>query len=196
VLALVDFLSRFLSLLHGTVTALTRSGFQSTAAHARGHPGEHLFWSRLAQRDDRLLAVYVAALIGAFLGAKIVYFFAEGYQHLGASDLCCNWRPAKRSSADCSAATQRGNGQTTRRLRGVTGDWFATIARSASFSDARLLVSRLLRGQSLSAAWFTVADATGVALAVCAVEILFNVAMVGVSSCFAARNCRQHFTFI
>ena len=42
------------------------------------------FWSRIARRDDRLLAVYAAALIGAFLGAKVVYFFAEGYRHLGA----------------------------------------------------------------------------------------------------------------
>jgi len=46
-----------------------------------------VFWSRLARRDDRLLLVYVAALLGAFLGAKIVYFFAEGYQHLGAPDM-------------------------------------------------------------------------------------------------------------
>jgi len=37
------------------------------------------FWSRLARRDDRLVAIYAAALIGAFVGAKAVYFFAEGF---------------------------------------------------------------------------------------------------------------------
>ncbi len=37
------------------------------------------FWSRLARRDERLLFIYIAALIGAFLGAKIVYLLAEGW---------------------------------------------------------------------------------------------------------------------
>ena len=45
------------------------------------------FWSRLAKRDDRLLIIYIAALAGAFLGAKIVYIAAEGWLHFGAPDL-------------------------------------------------------------------------------------------------------------
>jgi hypothetical protein len=45
-----------------------------------------LFWRRLARRDERLLVIYVAALIGAFLGAKMVYVLAEGWQH-GAKDV-------------------------------------------------------------------------------------------------------------
>ena len=36
-------------------------------------------WSRIAKRDERLLLIYVAALVGAFLGAKIVYLLAEGW---------------------------------------------------------------------------------------------------------------------
>ena len=36
-------------------------------------------WSRIAKRDERLLFIYVAALIGAFLGAKVVYLLAEGW---------------------------------------------------------------------------------------------------------------------
>ena len=39
------------------------------------------FWSRLAKRDDRLVLVYIAALAGAFLGAKLVYLGAEGWMH-------------------------------------------------------------------------------------------------------------------
>src|ERR1700758_4513082 len=46
-----------------------------------------IFWSRLARRDDRLLMVYVAALIGAFLGAKMIYILAEGWMHFGAPDM-------------------------------------------------------------------------------------------------------------
>ena len=45
------------------------------------------FWARLARRDDRLLLIYVAALIGAFLGAKLVYILAEGWMHFGAPDM-------------------------------------------------------------------------------------------------------------
>src|SRR5580700_940637 len=42
-----------------------------------------LFWKRLAKRDDRLLLIYIAALVGAFLGAKIVYVISEGWLWFG-----------------------------------------------------------------------------------------------------------------
>src|SRR5438876_9867701 len=45
------------------------------------------FWLLQARRDRRLFIIYVAALAGAFAGAKIVYFLAEGYAHLGAADM-------------------------------------------------------------------------------------------------------------
>src|SRR5580658_10133954 len=40
-----------------------------------------IFWSRLARRDERLVPIYIAALAGAFLGAKLVYLAAEGWLH-------------------------------------------------------------------------------------------------------------------
>ena len=40
-----------------------------------------VLWSRLAKRDSRLVLVYVGALAGAFLGAKLVYLGAEGWLH-------------------------------------------------------------------------------------------------------------------
>jgi phosphatidylglycerol:prolipoprotein diacylglycerol transferase len=45
------------------------------------------FWVRLARRDKRLLFIYGAALVGAFVGAKLVYVLAEGWLHFGAPDL-------------------------------------------------------------------------------------------------------------
>src|SRR5580765_4890188 len=39
------------------------------------------FWSRLAKGDSRLVFIYIAALAGAFLGAKLVYLGAEGWLH-------------------------------------------------------------------------------------------------------------------
>ena len=35
-------------------------------------------WTRLARRDERLVLIYVAALLSAFIGAKRVYVLAEG----------------------------------------------------------------------------------------------------------------------
>src|SRR5262249_15445401 len=40
-----------------------------------------LLWSRLARRDERLVLIYVSALVGAFLGAKLAYLAAEGWLH-------------------------------------------------------------------------------------------------------------------
>ena len=40
-----------------------------------------VLWSRLARHDSRLVLVYIAALTGAFLGAKLVYLGAEGWLH-------------------------------------------------------------------------------------------------------------------
>ena len=36
-------------------------------------------WSRVARRDERLVLIYIAALAGAFIGAKIVYLAAAGW---------------------------------------------------------------------------------------------------------------------
>src|SRR5207253_10043681 len=157
-----------------------------------------LFWSRLARRDDRLLAVYVAALIGAFLGAKVVYFFAEGYQHLGAPDLWLQLATGKTILGGLLggyAAVEM-----AKRLVGyvgVTGDWFATIA------PVGIILGRIgcwfhgcCVGKVCQPAWFTVNDAAGVARwPSVPVEILFNVAMV-VVFILLRRACKlsgQHF---
>src|SRR5690242_6784120 len=39
------------------------------------------FWLRLVRRDERLVVIYVLALAGAFLGAKIIFVAAEGWLH-------------------------------------------------------------------------------------------------------------------
>ena len=43
-------------------------------------------WARAARRDPRLPFIYFAALIGALVGAKVVYLLAEGWTDLGRSD--------------------------------------------------------------------------------------------------------------
>jgi phosphatidylglycerol---prolipoprotein diacylglyceryl transferase len=49
-----------------------------------GIVGSLVFWSRLAKRDERLLAIYIAALVSAFLGAKVVCLAMERWMFLDA----------------------------------------------------------------------------------------------------------------
>src|SRR5262245_23801578 len=123
-----------------------------------------VFWSRLAKRDDRLLAVYVAALIGAFLGAKMVYLLAEGWLH---------WHDAHRwlilgTGKSITGALLGGYAgvELAKKLvgyRGVTGDWFALIA-PAGIIIGRLgcLLHGCCLGSVCSPAWYTIDDSAGV----------------------------------
>jgi len=86
-------------------------------------------WSRVARRDERLVLVYVAALVGAFLGAKLDYLGAEGWRH---------WHDENRwmqlaTGKSITGALLGGYAavEIAKRLvgyQGVTGDWFAVIA--------------------------------------------------------------------
>ena len=141
------------------------------------------FWSRLARRDDRLLAIYVAALIGAFLGAKVVYFFAEGYQHLGASDMWLQLATGKTILGGLLggyAAVEM-----AKRLvgyAGATGDWFATIVPfGIILGRAGCWFHGCCQGKVCQPSWFTVTDSAGAARwPSVPVEILFNLVMVAV----------------
>src|ERR1043166_5737828 len=140
-----------------------------------------VFWSRLARRDDRLLLVYVAALLGAFFGAKIVYFFAEGYQHLGAPDMWLQLATGKTILGGLLGGylaveiAKRVVG-----FPGVTGDWFATIVPFA------IILGRVgcwfhgcCRGKVCDPTWFTVTDDAGVTRwPSVPIEILFNIAVI------------------
>src|SRR5580704_10405927 len=87
-----------------------------------------VFWSRLARRDDRLLLVYVAALTGAFAGAKLVYIFAEGWLHFGEPDM---WLQLATGKSILGALLGGYAGVELAKkwvgYAGTTGDWFATI---------------------------------------------------------------------
>jgi phosphatidylglycerol:prolipoprotein diacylglycerol transferase len=118
-------------------------------------------WSRAAQRDNRLVLIYVAALAGAFLGAKIVYLAAEGWLH---------WHDAV---------------EIAKRLlnyRDATGDWFAVIAPlGIMLGRVGCILQGCCLGRVCAPSWFTMNDASGVARWPAAlVELLFNAFMLGV----------------
>jgi phosphatidylglycerol---prolipoprotein diacylglyceryl transferase len=140
-----------------------------------------LFWSRLARRDDRLLLVYVAALAGAFLGAKLVYILAEGWMHFGAKDMWLQLATGK----SILGALLGGYAavEIAKRIVGyqrVTGDWFAFIA------PAGIIIGRFgcltygcCLGRVCEPAWYTWKDAAGMPRwPAVPVEILFNVAAI------------------
>ena len=143
------------------------------------------FWIRLARRDDRLLMVYFGALTGAFVGAKIVYLLAEGWQDLGKPDLWQRWATGK-SILGALLGGYAGV-EISKKFLGyphATGDWFAVIA------PAGIVLGRigcLLHGCCLGKACdhphgWTLADRDGIPRwpAVPA-EIAFNIAAMGVS---------------
>ena len=140
-------------------------------------------WSRVAKRDSRLVLIYVAALAGAFLGAKLVYLAAEGWLH---------WHDETRwlilaTGKSVTGALLGGYAgvEIAKRLlgyRGVTGDWFALIAPlGIILGRIGCVLHGCCLGVACQPAWFTVNDATGVARWPAAqVEFIFNAVALAV----------------
>ena len=142
-----------------------------------------MLWSRLARRDSRLVLVYIAALTGAFLGAKLVYLGAEGWLH---------WHDPNRwlvlaTGKSITGALLGGYAavEIAKRLlgyQGVTGDWFAIIA------PVGIMIGRIgcmlygcCLGRVCDASWFTINDTHGIARwPAVPVEFIFNALMLGV----------------
>jgi phosphatidylglycerol:prolipoprotein diacylglycerol transferase len=142
-----------------------------------------LLWSRLARRDSRLMLVYIAALAGAFLGAKLVYLAAEGWLH---------WHDPNRwlilaTGKSITGALLGGYAavEIAKRLlgyHGMTGDWFAIIA-PAGIMLGRIgcLLQGCCLGRVCDAGWYTINDLHGVARwPAVPVEFLFNAILLGV----------------
>jgi phosphatidylglycerol:prolipoprotein diacylglycerol transferase len=133
-------------------------------------------WSRLTRRSDRLAYVHLAAVIGAFIGAKLVYIAAEGWLH---------WDDPKRwvilaTGKSITGALLGGYAavEIGKKIVGhkePTGDWFALMV-PISIMLGR--VGCILNGCCLghpSNSWCAVRDAEGVTRWPSAqVELLFN----------------------
>jgi len=142
-----------------------------------------IFWSRLARRDERLLLIYIAALAGAFLGAKLVYLGAEGWLH---------WHDVNRwvilaTGKSITGALLGGYlaVEIAKRLlkyEGVTGDWFAVIVPvGIMLGRMGCFLNGCCLGRVCGPSWFTLNDAAGVARwPAVPVEFLFNALLLGV----------------
>jgi phosphatidylglycerol:prolipoprotein diacylglycerol transferase len=144
--------------------------------------GSFLFWRRLARRSEPLLAIYLAALGGAFIGAKVVYVFAEGWLHFGAAD---QWMQLATGKSIIGALL---GGYLAVELAKrwldyarATGDWFATIVPlSLLVGRTGCLLQGCCLGKACARAWYTLSDHDGQARwPAVPVEMLFNAAAVG-----------------
>ena len=141
------------------------------------------FWSRLAKRDERLVLIYVAALAGAFLGAKLVYLVAEGWLHWHDAD---RWVQLATGKSIIGGLFGGYAGvEIAKRLVGypsATGDWFAAITPiTIMLGRIGCLLHGCCLGRVCVASWFTVNDAAGVARWPSATaELLFNAVALSV----------------
>jgi phosphatidylglycerol:prolipoprotein diacylglycerol transferase len=136
-----------------------------------------IFWARLAKRDSRLMLIYIAALAGAFLGAKLVYLGAEGWLHWHDKDRWLQLVTGKSILGGLLGGYAAV--EIAKRLLGysqVTGDWFAIIVpvgiilgRIGCWSHGCCL------GIECAPAWFTLNDSRGVSRwPSVQMEIVFN----------------------
>ena len=142
-----------------------------------------VLWSRLARHDSRLVLVYIAALTGAFLGAKLVYLGAEGWLHLHDPNRWLILATGK----SITGALLGGYAavEIAKRLlgyTGVTGDWFAIIAPvGIMLGRIGCLLHGCCLGRVCHASWYTINDIHGVARwPAVPEEFIFNALMLGV----------------
>ena len=124
-----------------------------------------VFWARLAKRDERLLAIYIAALVSAFLGAKVVYLAAEGWMFWAAPDRWLIWATGKTILGALLGGYV--GVEVAKKVTGytqATGDWFALIAPvGIVLGRVGCLLHGCCLGRACAPAWWTIADARGVA---------------------------------
>jgi phosphatidylglycerol:prolipoprotein diacylglycerol transferase len=140
-------------------------------------------WSRIARRDNRLVLIYVAALAGAFLGAKIVYLAAEGWLHWNDPNrwvVLATGKSITGALLGGYAAVEAAKSLTG--YREATGDWFAVIAPlGIMLGRVGCILQGCCLGRVCAPSWFTMNDAGGTARwPAAAVELLFNALMLGV----------------
>ena len=141
-------------------------------------------WSRVAKRNSRLVLIYVAALAGAFLGAKLVYLGAEGWLHWHDEH---RWLILATGKSITGALLGGYAGVEIAKhfldYPGATGDWFAIIAPvGIMLGRVGCLLHGCCLGRVCTPAWFTLNDAAGVARwPAVPVEFLFNALALGVN---------------
>jgi phosphatidylglycerol:prolipoprotein diacylglycerol transferase len=156
------------------------------------------FWICLAKRDERLLVIYLSALVSAFLGAKVVYLAAEGWMFWQDPNRWLIWATGKTVIGALLAGYA--GVEVAKKMTGytrATGDWFAIIAPlGIVLGRIGCLLHGCCQGRQCTPAWWTMNDAHGVARwPAVPVEIGFNLLAMAVFCVLRRRQVLpgQHF---
>jgi phosphatidylglycerol---prolipoprotein diacylglyceryl transferase len=157
-----------------------------------------MFWARLAKRDSRLMLIYIGALAGAFIGAKLLYLAAEGWMYANSPHRWEIWATGK-SVLGALLGGYLGVEVMKKALgyEKATGDWFAIIA-PCGIVLGRLgcLAQGCCPGIRCETASWTIRDVQGVERwpAVPA-EIIFNLCAIAAAIVLRRRGMLrgQHF---
>jgi len=140
-------------------------------------------WTRLARRDERLLLIYVAALLCAFIGAKLAYVFAEGWRDWPMPD---RWLRLATGKSVLGALLGGYAGVEAAKLAlgwgAPTGDLFALVAPlGIAIGRIGCLLHGCCLGERCAPAWYALRDSHGVARwPAVPLELAFNVAALAV----------------
>jgi phosphatidylglycerol---prolipoprotein diacylglyceryl transferase len=139
-------------------------------------------WSRLARKDERLIMLYIAALAGAFLGAKLVYLGAEGWLHWNDPDRWLKWATGKSILGGLLGGYL--SVELAKAVLGYynpTGDWFAVVTPlSIMLGRIGCATHGCCLGVIWPAAWYTVTDVHGLSRwPAPQMELLFNTVALG-----------------
>lgn len=125
-----------------------------------------VLWGRRYRKEPELPIVFVGGIVGAFLGAKLVFLLAEGWSHLGTDDLWMRLASGK-TVTGALLGGYVGIEIAKRRIgyRRATGDFFAFVV------PISLIVGRLgclhqgcCPGKACAPdSWFAMHDAAGIA---------------------------------
>lgn len=135
-------------------------------------------WTQLARKDERLILIYATALACAFIGAKIVYLFAEGWRDWPMRD---RWLRLATGKSVLGAllggyAGVEGMKKATG-YREATGDLFAIVAPlGIIFGRVGCLLHGCCLGRECKPAWYALRDVAGMPRwPAVPLEIAFNV---------------------
>lgn len=140
-------------------------------------------WIRRARQDSRLPVLYLAALLGALVGAKLVYLLAEGWRDWGQPD---RWgRLASGKTVLGGLLLGYPAVEWAKRILHYprpTGDRFALVVPlSLAIGRVGCLAQGCCLGRTCPVSWYTVEDARGIARwPAVPVELGFNLTALAV----------------